>query len=152
MLNLERHRDANTNYFEQGVHILELAQKDYSLHLWQTVAQKGRLLNFLLSNCTLDYGNLYPTYKKPFDLLAKGYSRSDWFCEQNSSQRQFDSHPLRYAACYRHSIGHASPRLITPTVSVTARQSPNSQLQPYYVTTVVGYRAPIRPARPEEEL
>jgi len=26
----------------------------------------------------LDAGNLDPTYKKPFDLMAKGHSRSDW--------------------------------------------------------------------------
>ena len=78
LANLERHKDANTNYFEQGIHILELAQKAYSLYLKQIPSQKRRLLNLLLSNCTLDDGKLDPTYKKPFDLLAKGPNRSEW--------------------------------------------------------------------------
>lgn len=75
---IEKHKDANTNYHAQGIHLLELAQKAYSLYLQQTPTQRRRLLNFLLSNCTLDAGNLDPTYKKPFDLMAKGHSRSDW--------------------------------------------------------------------------
>lgn len=75
---IEKHKDANTNYYAQGIHLLELAQKAYSLYLQQTPTQRRRLLNFLLSNCTLDAGNLDPTYKKPFDLMAKGHSRSDW--------------------------------------------------------------------------
>ena len=50
---IEKHKDANANYFEQGIHILELAQKAYSLYTKQTSAERHRLLNFLLSNCTL---------------------------------------------------------------------------------------------------
>jgi len=78
LVNIERHKDANTNYFEQGIRILELAQKAYSAYLEQNNTGKRNLLNILLSNCTLNDGNLYPTYRKPFDLLAKGLSRSNW--------------------------------------------------------------------------
>jgi len=78
LINIEKHKDANTNYFEQGIRILELAQKAYFAYLEQNNTGKRNLLNILLSNCTLNDGNLYPTYRKPFDLLAKGLSRSNW--------------------------------------------------------------------------
>jgi len=78
LINIEKHKDANTNYFEQGIRILELAQKLYSAYLKQNNTGKRNLLNIVLSNCTLNAGNLYPTYRKPFDLLAKGLSRSNW--------------------------------------------------------------------------
>jgi len=78
LVNINKHKDANTNYFEKGIKILELAQKAYSTYLEQNNTAKRNLLNILLSNCTLNDGNLYPIYRKPFDLLAKGLSRSNW--------------------------------------------------------------------------
>ncbi|GAI91722.1 unnamed protein product, partial [marine sediment metagenome] len=75
---IEKHHKANTNYFEQGIKILELSQKLYSTYLKRNNEGKREILNILLSNCTLNAGNLYPTYRKPFDLLAKGLSRSNW--------------------------------------------------------------------------
>jgi len=82
---IQRHQDANSNYFAQGIHILELAQKAYSLYIKQKPAEKRRLLNFVLSNCTLNDGTLCPTYKKPFDLIAKGLTRSNWLPGQDSN-------------------------------------------------------------------
>lgn len=70
-LNIEKHENADANYFAQGVHILELAQKAYSLYLKQEPAEKRKLLNYVLSNCTFIDGSLYPVYRKPFDLLVK---------------------------------------------------------------------------------
>ena len=75
---IEKHQKANVNYFEQGIKILELSQRLYSAYLKRNNQGKREILNILLSNCTLNAGNLYPTYRKPFDLLAKGLSRSVW--------------------------------------------------------------------------
>ena len=83
LVNINKHKDANTNYFEKGIKILELTQKAYSTYLEQNNTGKRNLLNILLSNCTLNDGNLYPTYRKPFDLLAKGLSRSNWLPRQD---------------------------------------------------------------------
>ena len=63
---------ANRNYYEQGVDFLELAQAAPSLYLSQTVDEKAKLLRTILSNCTLNGATLTPTYRKPFDLIAKG--------------------------------------------------------------------------------
>ncbi len=69
---LNRHRDADRNYIDQASRILELAQQAYSLYIRQDPPEKRKLLDSLLSNCTIDGITLYPTYKKPFDLIAEG--------------------------------------------------------------------------------
>jgi hypothetical protein len=40
--------------------------------------QQARLVKMLVSNCSFDRGTLYPTYIKPFDLLARGTETGDW--------------------------------------------------------------------------
>ena len=75
---VKAHQQANVNYFEKGVNILELANRAYSLYLQQTAEEKRKLLGYILLNCTLIKGTLYPTYRKPFDILAKGLTRSNW--------------------------------------------------------------------------
>jgi len=75
---IERHENADSNYLTQGVHILELCNKAYPLYLRQTPSERAKLLHYILSNCTLIDGTPYPTYRKPFDLLAKGLTRPNW--------------------------------------------------------------------------
>lgn len=40
--------------------------------------EKARRLKFVASNYTLKGISLYPTYKKPFDIIAKGLSCTSW--------------------------------------------------------------------------
>ncbi len=68
---IENHNNANFNYFDTGVQILELANKAYGLYLEQTRLEQRKLLNIILSNCSFYRGTLYPIYKKPFDIFAK---------------------------------------------------------------------------------
>jgi len=84
---IEKHKKANANYFEQGIKILELTQKLYSAYLQESPNEKGQLINLLLSNCTLNDGNLYPVYKRPFNLLVKGSSRLLWWRRRDSNSR-----------------------------------------------------------------
>ena len=53
-----------------GERILELAKTAHSRYLEEDLAERRRLLDSVLSNCTFDRGSVYPTYKKPFDLFA----------------------------------------------------------------------------------
>jgi len=76
---VEKHKKANANYFEQGIKILELTQKLYSAYLQESPEEKGQLVKLLLSNCTLNDGNLCPIYKKPFNLLVEEPSRILWW-------------------------------------------------------------------------
>lgn len=106
LINIERHKEANTNYFEKGIRILELAQKAYSAYLEQDNTGKRNLLNILLSNCTLNDGNLYPTYRKPFDLLTNGLSRSNWSGREDLNLRPPEPHSgaLPNCATPRHIL------------------------------------------------
>jgi len=47
----------------------------------------ARLVKYLLSNCTLDNGSLCPTYRKPFNLLAKGPDCIKWGPPPPSSKK-----------------------------------------------------------------
>jgi len=69
---LRAHDSANVNYYETGSAIIELANEAYALYLRQNRQEQRKLLNTLLSNCTFYRGTLCPTYRKPFDILAKG--------------------------------------------------------------------------------
>jgi len=58
--------------------ILELAQKAYFLYVTQKPAEQAEMLRDVLLNCSIDAVSLYPTYKKPFDLIAKRAKFKEW--------------------------------------------------------------------------
>ena len=51
--------------------ILELARSAQRLFKGQEPRQKRRLLNFVLSNCSWEDGEVIATFRQPFDLLAQ---------------------------------------------------------------------------------
>ena len=51
------------------VRILELANQAHSLYVTQTPQKKAKLLRIVLSNCAVDAVSVYPTYRKPFDMI-----------------------------------------------------------------------------------
>jgi site-specific DNA recombinase len=57
---------------------LELANKAYFLYLTQTPEEQAKLLKIVLSNCRIDGVSLYPTYRKPFDLIFERAKSKDW--------------------------------------------------------------------------
>ena len=64
-------KGANQTYFEEGIKLLELAQRAHVLFERQEPREKRKLLNFVLSNCTWKDGELTATLRQPFDLLAQ---------------------------------------------------------------------------------
>jgi site-specific DNA recombinase len=68
---IDRHQSAEQSYMDEGVQILELARKAQRLFERQKPRQKRRLLNFVLSNCTWEDGEVVATFRQPFDLLAE---------------------------------------------------------------------------------
>jgi site-specific DNA recombinase len=61
-----------------GVRILELANKAYFLYLKQPPAEKAKLLRIVFSNCKVDAASVYPTYRKPFDLIFQRAKNEEW--------------------------------------------------------------------------
>ena len=86
---IQAQQQANESYLIQGNKLLELANKAHSLYLKQSSHQKARLLRIVQSNCTWDGLNPRPIYRKPFNLLAKGLSSSNWLPGQDSNLRPF---------------------------------------------------------------
>jgi DNA invertase Pin-like site-specific DNA recombinase len=67
---LGAHQTANRSYIEEGVQLLELAHRAHALFESQPAAEKRKLLDFVLSNCTWKGGELTAKYRQPFDVLA----------------------------------------------------------------------------------
>ncbi len=74
-------------YVATGEKILELAKNAYFLYYQQDLAERRRLLDSVLSNCTFDRGTLCPTYIKPFDLLSQGHETGNWRGRRDSNPR-----------------------------------------------------------------
>lgn len=70
MRDIETHQNANQSYIEEGVKLLELAQRAHLLFENQPLGEKRKLLDFVLSNCSWKDGQLAARYRKPFDMLA----------------------------------------------------------------------------------
>ena len=64
------HQQANQSYMEEGVLLLELANRAADLFEKQEPREKRRLLNFVLSNCTWANDKLTVEFRQPFNLLA----------------------------------------------------------------------------------
>ena len=58
--------------------ILELAQNAYFLYLTRKPAEQAELLKNVLLNCSIDSVTLYPTYRKPFDMIFKRAKLNEW--------------------------------------------------------------------------
>jgi site-specific DNA recombinase len=68
---IEKHEAAEQSYMDEGVQILELARNAQKLFEQQQPREKRRLLNFVLSNCSWEDGEVVATFRQPFDLLAQ---------------------------------------------------------------------------------
>ena len=58
--------------------ILELAQKAYFLYFMRKPTEQAELLRKVLLNCSIDAVSLYPTYRKPFDMIFKRAKNKEW--------------------------------------------------------------------------
>ena len=68
---IERHQEAEQSYMDEGVRILELARNAQALFERQPAREKRRLLNFVLSNCSWEDGEVVAVFRQPFDIVSK---------------------------------------------------------------------------------
>ncbi len=98
---LSFHQAADQSYLEDGIRLLDLADRAQEIFEKRSVADKKRLLKFALSNCTWKKGHLSVTYREPFDIIAKidappfgsgggkrqiPPERSEWWARLDSNQ------------------------------------------------------------------
>lgn len=67
---IEAHKKADQSYMENGIQLLELAQRSVILYEKQEMREKRKILNFVVSNSIWKDGKLSVNFRKPFDLLA----------------------------------------------------------------------------------
>jgi site-specific DNA recombinase len=58
--------------------ILELANKASFLYFTQNPVEQAKLLKMVLLNCAIDELSVYPTYRKPFDLIFERAKTKEW--------------------------------------------------------------------------
>ena len=73
--------------FLDAARTLELANKGYFLYVKQDHAERAKLLKMVLSNCAKDAVSLYPTYRKPFDLIFEKAKTKEWCARRDSNSR-----------------------------------------------------------------
>ena len=73
--------------FVRRVRILELANKAHSLYVTQTPQGKAELLRLVPSNCAADAVSVYPTYRKPFDIIFERAKTGEWWAWGESNSR-----------------------------------------------------------------
>ena len=67
---IKDHQGANQTYLQEGIQLLQLAQRAHTLFQKQEPGEKRRLLKFLVSNCSWKGGQLTAVYRQPFDMLV----------------------------------------------------------------------------------
>ncbi len=83
LIKLEALHHAEQKYYEEGVRIIEILKNAYSLYKQQSPIEQRKLLNYLLSNCTLEGKKVSYDYNLPFsyfvnfDSCRKKYARRD---------------------------------------------------------------------------
>ena len=58
--------------------VFELANKAHFLYVTRNSVERGELLKTVLLNCATDGTNLWPTYRKPFDLIFQRAENEEW--------------------------------------------------------------------------
>ena len=58
--------------------IFELANKAHFLYVTRNHTERGQLLKSVLLNCATDGVSLWPTYRKPFDLIFQRAKNEEW--------------------------------------------------------------------------
>lgn len=75
---IERLEKGDAGEFNMGLDLLEMAGQASEMFKVRSLDERRQLLNIVASNFLVEGKSIVPTYKKPFDLLAKGLSCSKW--------------------------------------------------------------------------
>ncbi len=147
---IEKQQGSNVSYLENGVRILELAQRAAELYERQDMSEKRKLLNLVFSNSTWKGGKLYPNFRNPFNLIVvtnEGYQKKT--AALGGKAAGFDNWYRRW---------DSNPHLVSPKPDFESGASANSAtpaqiskfnflVSPLSRHCDVGTRLPIPPLR-----
>lgn len=87
---LSKLQEAEDNYYIKVKYVMDLCSRAYELFIGSEVEEKRQLIKLILSNLTLNDGNLLYEAHKPFDLILKNVDSKLWLPEQDSNLRPND--------------------------------------------------------------
>lgn len=91
---IERISGATADYYEDGIKLIELGQRAYSLYVMADEDEKRNLLDFVYQNCTLKGGKVSIEFRKPFDLYVDAALLEKKLTEENETFEA--NHPVWY--------------------------------------------------------
>ena len=68
---IERHEQADQNYIEQGIRLLEIARNASQFYQTQGQAERSALLRFIIPESALQEDKVIPTFRPPFDIIHR---------------------------------------------------------------------------------
>ena len=77
-IKLNAQQKANESYYETGVRLIELSNREYELYEQQNVKEKQKLLKFLLSNSKMQGKSIDFVLKMPFSLIVETKKSKNW--------------------------------------------------------------------------
>jgi len=57
------------------------------VYVKQEPTEKAKLLKMVLLNCAVDAASVYPTYRKPFDIIFTRTKNEEWRARRDSNSR-----------------------------------------------------------------
>ena len=82
---IDRRRTADKSYLEEEIALLDLARNAQRLFANQEPREKRRLLDFLLSNCAWEDGEVISMFRQPFDMLAETVAETKKECASGTA-------------------------------------------------------------------
>ena len=73
---IQRHQQANTNYLDEGLRILDIACRAEKLFREQDHQERRDLLGFVLADASWKDGKLHGSFRLPFSLIADANART----------------------------------------------------------------------------
>ena len=84
---IEAFEKSNVDFMSKGISILNLLTNIEHTYLLSDIEGKKQILNMVLQNSNLKGGKLCYTYKKPFNLFAKGLNHLETLGWKDSNLR-----------------------------------------------------------------
>lgn len=92
-------QQSNQSHFENSIQLIDLTQTAERLYNQQSMTEKRKLINFVFSKSIWKDGTLYPSFRKPFDIILGikgGYKKKHFvFNDGNSLYETFSLPDLK---------------------------------------------------------
>ncbi len=90
MREIKQHNNADDNFSERLISLVELASSASETFQGSTVEGKRKLINFVFSNLELKGEKLDFTLRPPFDMFIKCTKIEEWWDREDSNLRPSD--------------------------------------------------------------